>query len=49
MAAVEEVEHYYLQLSKKTIRFEPVSAVTNVFFDDNNRQVLYYFSFRYTD
>lgn len=30
---------YYLQLNKNPIRFEPVSKVTNVFFDDSNKQV----------
>ena len=41
MAAVEQSDNYYLELSKKNIRFEPVSAVTNVFFDDSNRQVCF--------
>lgn len=30
---------YYLELSKDPIRFDAVSTVTNVFFDDTNRQV----------
>lgn len=30
---------YYLELSKDPIRFDAVSTLTNVFFDDTNRQV----------
>lgn len=30
---------YYLELSKEPIRFDAVSTLTNVFFDDTNRQV----------
>ncbi len=30
---------FYISLSKNPIRFEPVSKVSNVFFDDANRQV----------
>ncbi len=37
--AAEEDEHVYVELCKNPIRFEPVSQVTNVFFDDSNRQV----------
>ena len=29
----------YLELSTNPIRFEPVSKVTNVFFDDTNKEV----------
>ena len=36
----DEDDNYYLELSKDAVRFEPVSKVTNVFFDDTNRQVL---------
>lgn len=32
-------QHYYLELSTNPIRFEAVSQLTNVFFDDTNRQV----------
>ncbi len=35
----EDDEHFYVELSKNPIRFEPVSKLTNVFFDDSNRQV----------
>ena len=35
-------DNYYVELSKAPIRFEPVSKVTNVFFDDSNRQVSIY-------
>ena len=41
MAVKEDDENVYIELSKNPIRFEPVSKVTNVFFDDSNRQVLY--------
>lgn len=34
-----EADNFYLFLSKNPIRFEPVSSVTSVFFDDSNRQV----------
>lgn len=30
---------YYLELSNDPIRFDAVSQLTNVFFDDSNRQV----------
>ncbi|XP_018318793.1 regulator of MON1-CCZ1 complex [Agrilus planipennis] len=30
---------YYLELSKNPVRFEPVNQLTNVFFDDSNKQV----------
>ena len=39
MAAFGEEENFYVQLSKNPIRFEPVSKVNGVFFDDSNRQV----------
>lgn len=29
----------YLELSQNPIRFEPVSKVTNVFFDDTSKEV----------
>lgn len=32
---------YYLELSSEVIRFEPVSQLTNVFFDDSNKQVIF--------
>jgi hypothetical protein len=32
-------EDYYLELSATPVRFESVSKVTNVFFDDCNKQV----------
>jgi hypothetical protein len=31
-------EDYYLELSATPVRFESVSKVTNVFFDDSNKQ-----------
>lgn len=31
--------HHYLELGNAPIRFESVSQLTNVFFDDSNRQV----------
>ena len=34
-----EMDNFYIQLSNNPVRFEPVSKVTNVFFDDANRQV----------
>lgn len=34
-----EADNFYMYLSKNPIRFEPVSSVTSVFFDDSNRQV----------
>lgn len=33
----------YLELSSHPIRFEPVSKVTNVFFDDTSKEVSIYF------
>ncbi|XP_049810731.1 regulator of MON1-CCZ1 complex-like [Schistocerca nitens] len=39
MAADASREKYYLELSRNPIRFEAVSKVTNVFFDDSNKQV----------
>ncbi|KAJ9577097.1 hypothetical protein L9F63_006334, partial [Diploptera punctata] len=35
----EDYDDYYLELSPSPIRFESVSKVTNVFFDDSNKQV----------
>ena len=35
----DQEENFYIELSRNVIRFEPVSKVTNVFFDDTNRQV----------
>ncbi|KAG8228249.1 hypothetical protein J437_LFUL015056 [Ladona fulva] len=32
-------EKYYLEISSNPVRFQPVSTVTNVFFDYSNRQV----------
>ncbi|KAK7791013.1 hypothetical protein R5R35_007906 [Gryllus longicercus] len=37
--ADSQIEHYYLELSANPIRFEAVSKVVNVFFDDSNKQV----------
>jgi hypothetical protein len=37
--AEEVSDDYYLELSATPIRFESVSKVTNVFFDDSNKQV----------
>jgi hypothetical protein len=31
-------DDYYLELSSSPVRFESVSKVTNVFFDDCNKQ-----------
>ena len=42
MASIEEDDSVYIELSKNPIRFEPVSKVTNVFFDDSNRQASIY-------
>ena len=39
MASKDDEDNVYIELSKNPIRFEPVSKVTNVFFDDSNRQV----------
>ena len=39
MASSADDDSFYIQLSKAPVRFEPVSKVTNVFFDDTNRQV----------
>lgn len=36
---MEEVSEPYLELSSNPIRFEAVGQLTNVFFDDSNRQV----------
>lgn len=30
----------YLELSENPVRFEAVNQVTNVFFDDSNKQVM---------
>ena len=38
-AQIDEEGGHYIELSPHPIRFEPVSKVTNVFFDDSNRQV----------
>lgn len=35
----------YLELSNHPIRFEPVSKVTNVFFDDTSKEVRVYYWF----
>ena len=42
MASADDEETVYIELSKNPIRFEPVSKVTNVFFDDSNRQASAY-------
>lgn len=36
------MEHsvHYIELSKNPIRFDAVSQLTNVFFDDSNKQVM---------
>lgn len=36
-----ETNEPYLELSSKPIRFEAVGKLTNVFFDDSNRQVIF--------
>ena len=33
-------DNYYVELCSNPTRFDPVSKVTNVFFDDTNKQVL---------
>ncbi|XP_012252162.2 regulator of MON1-CCZ1 complex [Athalia rosae] len=38
-SSVGENEDYYLELSADPVRFEAVSPLTNVFFDDSNKQV----------
>lgn len=38
-----EEDTIYLNLSSNPIRFEPVSKVTNVFYDDANQQVSQFF------
>lgn len=35
----EENDDYYLELSSDPIKFESVSCLTNVFFDDSKQQV----------
>lgn len=40
---MEEVNEPYLELSSNPIRFEAVGQLTNVFFDDSNRQVIIYY------
>ncbi len=32
-------ENFYVELSPNPVRFEPVSQITHVFFDDSNIQV----------
>lgn len=44
---MEEANEPYLELSNNPIRFEAVGQLTNVFFDDSNRQVLFHFSIVY--
>lgn len=41
MEAADQDAHddYYLELSSDPIRFESVSCLTNVFFDDSKQQV----------
>jgi hypothetical protein len=40
MADISQEENFfYIELCKNPIQFEPFSKVTNVFFDDSNRQV----------
>lgn len=36
---IMEKKLFYLELSSEPIRFDSVSQLTNVFFDDSNRQV----------
>lgn len=38
----QNMEEFYLQLSENPIRFDAVSQLTNVFFDDTNGQVLFF-------
>jgi hypothetical protein len=35
----DEEGSYYIELCKNPIRFDPVDKVTNVFYDDANKQV----------
>ena len=41
-SVIDDEDTVYIELSKNPIRFEPVSKVTNVFFDDSNRQASAY-------
>lgn len=34
-----DFQHYYLELSPDPVRFDAVSQLTNVFFDDAKQQV----------
>lgn len=36
---MSEIMEPYLELSNNPVRFEAVNQVTNVFFDDSNKQV----------
>jgi hypothetical protein len=38
-------DDYYLELSPSPVRFESVSKVTNVFFDDSNKQARKFLKF----
>ena len=40
MEEFKEEENIYLSLCTTPIRFEPVSKITNVFYDDANQQVM---------
>lgn len=44
VAVQDAHDDYYLELSSDPIKFESVSCVTNVFFDDSKQQVSRYFS-----
>lgn len=33
------MEQYYLELCNEPIRFDPISQINEVFFDDSNKQV----------
>lgn len=37
--ASADLQHYYLELSPDPVRFDAVSQLTNVFFDDAKQQV----------
>lgn len=37
-----DLENFYLELTKEPVKFESVSSLTNVFFDDSKQQVRIY-------
>ena len=38
---------HFLELGKNPVHFDPVGAVTNVFFDESNTQVSIFLTIRY--